>query len=123
LDHRCGSFRADRPFSAEGQQHHPAGVPRPSRCERKKALIAFGKPGWQRRLEQAIRQWWFELTLPGKLDKAEADWHATQPTDPLPVIVHHEIDEQLQTGDSRLLGGAMTIRSPWSDAQQQDPPD
>jgi hypothetical protein len=33
---------------------------------------------------------------------------------PDPVIEHHPIDEELQTGDSRLLGGAMEIKSPWS---------
>jgi hypothetical protein len=32
---------------------------------------------------------------------------------PKPVIVHHTIDEQLQTGDSRLLGGGMSIQAPW----------
>jgi hypothetical protein len=110
---RSGSIRADCFVSAEGQQHYPAGVPRSPRYQGKKDL---GKT-W----EQAAREWWFETTLPGKLDKAEADWHATQPTDPLPVIVHHEIDEQLQTGDSRLLGGAMSIHAPWSDGNQQDP--
>jgi hypothetical protein len=36
------------------------------------------------KLEFAIRQWWFEKTLPAKLDKAEADWHATQPSDTPP---------------------------------------
>jgi hypothetical protein len=79
----------------------------------KKRLISFGKPGWQRRLEFAIRQWWFELTLPAKLDKAEAAWHATQPTAPDPIIVEHPIDDTLQTGDSRLLGGGMSIHAPW----------
>lgn len=32
---------------------------------------------------------------------------------PVPVIVHHPIDETVQTGDSQLLGGAMSIQSPW----------
>jgi len=36
-------------------------------------------------------------------------------TDPLPepVIIYHPIDDQLQTGDSRLLGGGMSIQAPW----------
>jgi hypothetical protein len=38
------------------------------------------------------------------------------------VIVQHEINDELQTGNSRLLGGAMSIHAPWSDAHQQDPP-
>ena len=95
------------------QQHRPTGIPDPERAEGKKALISFGKPGWQRRLEFAIRQWWFELTLPAKLDKAEADWHATQPKAPDPIIIEHPIDDTLQTGDSRLLGGGMSIHAPW----------
>lgn len=31
---------------------------------------------------------------------------------PEPVIIHHPIDDQLQTGDSRLLGGEMSIKAP-----------
>ena len=31
----------------------------------------------------------------------------------VPVIVHHPIDETVQTGDSQLLGGAMSIHSHW----------
>jgi hypothetical protein len=90
------------------------GVPCAARHPSKKALISFGKPGWQRRLEFAIRQWWFELTLPAKLDKAEADWHEAQPSDtPPPVVLEHPVDPQLQTGDSRLLGGGMSIHAPW----------
>jgi hypothetical protein len=42
-------------------------------------------------------------------------WHAAQPTTPDPVIIEHPIDDVLQTGDSRLLGGPMEIKSPWSD--------
>jgi len=85
-------------------------------------LIRFGKPGWERKLEFAIRQWWFEKTLPAKLDKAEADWHATQPPNiPPPIVVDHPIDDTLQTGESRLLGGAMSIHAPWS-REQPDPP-
>jgi len=30
-----------------------------------------------------------------------------------PVITHHPIDDTLQTGDSRLLGGGMSIQAPW----------
>ena len=34
-------------------------------------------------------------------------------TPPEPVICHHPIDDKLQTGDSRLLGGGMSIQAPW----------
>ena len=34
-------------------------------------------------------------------------------TPPEPVITHHPIDKKLQTGDSLLLGGGMSIQAPW----------
>jgi hypothetical protein len=52
--------------------------------------------------------------LPAKLDQAEADWHAAQPAAPEPVITHHAVDDNLQTGESRKLGGATEIKAPWS---------
>nr|QNJ59862.1 MAG: hypothetical protein [Bacteriophage sp.] len=51
--------------------------------------------------------------LPAKLDQAERDWHAAQPAEPEPVVIEHPVDDPLQTGDSRLLGGAMEIKAPW----------
>jgi len=30
-----------------------------------------------------------------------------------PVIQHHPVDTEAQTGDSRLLGGPISIHSPW----------
>jgi hypothetical protein len=61
-----------------------------------------------------VREWWFELTLPAKLDQAEADWHASQPAMTLPpTIVHHPVDPTQQTGDSVQLGGPMSIHAPW----------
>lgn len=47
------------------------------------------------------------------IDAAEDAWHAAQPKAPDPVIIEHPIDDTLQTGDSRLLGGAMEIRAPF----------
>jgi len=40
---------------------------------------------------------------------------AQEKIDPPPehVITHHPIDDSLQTGDSRLLGGGMSIQAPW----------
>jgi hypothetical protein len=64
----------------------------------------------------------FEQTLKPRLDREEQRWHQAQPIDLKPVIVHHEIDDTLQTGDSRLLGGAMSIHAPWTDDAKQDPP-
>ena len=122
LDRRCGWFRVDRVIpKIKSQQHHSACLPSPERLKSKKGLIGFGKPGWQRRLEQAIRQWWFEKTLPAKLDAAEAEWHRSQPPDmPPPTVVEHPINDN-QTGTSRLLGGPISIHAPWN-RDQQDPP-
>ena len=49
------------------------------------------------------------------IDQQVDAWHAAQPADPDPVIIEHPIDPVLQTGDSQLLGGAMEIKSPWSE--------
>jgi hypothetical protein len=32
---------------------------------------------------------------------------------PIQMIIEHPIDDTLQTGDSRLLGGGMSIHAPW----------
>jgi len=61
------------------------------------------------------RDFKFQATLEPRLDRAEADWHASQPLPPPPVIIHELPDDELQTGESRKLGGAMEIKSPWSD--------
>lgn len=114
LDHRCCRQRTDRSQSPQEQQHHPTGAADPDSHQGKKGLIGFGKPGWQRKLERAINDWWFYKTLPAKIDKAEADWHATQPEmTPPPVVIEHPVDESQQTGDSRLLGGPISIHAPW----------
>jgi len=47
------------------------------------------------------------------IDKQVDAWHKTQPEPPAPIIVEHPIDDTLQTGDSRLLGGGMSIHAPW----------
>jgi hypothetical protein len=47
------------------------------------------------------------------IDQQVDVWHEAQPEPPAPVIVEHPIDDTLQTGDSRLLGGAMEIKAPW----------
>ena len=47
------------------------------------------------------------------IDQQVDAWHESQPEPPAPVIVEHPIDETQQTGDSRLLGGGMSIHAPW----------
>ena len=49
------------------------------------------------------------------IDQQVDAWHAAQPTAPDPVIIEHPINPVLQPGDSQLLGGAMEIKSPWSE--------
>ena len=48
------------------------------------------------------------------IDQQVNAWHAAQPKAPDPVIIEYPIDDSVQTGDSRLLGGPMEIKSPWS---------
>ena len=61
-----------------------------------------------------MRRWLFERALPARLDAAEAEWHAAQPPAAAPpVVIDHAIDPELQTGDSQLLGGPMSIHAPW----------
>jgi hypothetical protein len=70
-------------------------------------------------LRHHLRKWAqdnkFEKTLKPRLDREEERWHASQPLSPKPVIIYSLPDDELQTGESRKLGGAMEIKSPWSD--------
>ena len=47
------------------------------------------------------------------IDKVVEEWHEAQPAAPAPINIEHPIDDTLQTGESRLLGGAMEIKAPW----------
>jgi hypothetical protein len=47
------------------------------------------------------------------IDQQVDAFHAAQPKAPDPVIIEHPIDPVLQTGDSALLGGGMSIHAPW----------
>lgn len=55
-----------------------------------------------------------------RLDREIEAWHAAQPPEPGPVIIDHPIDTERQTGESRKLGGPMSIHAPWSE-QIRDP--
>jgi hypothetical protein len=76
-------------------------------------LVRFGDPTWQQQLQQWAQDFKFRATLAPRLDREEERWHAAQPAEPEPVVTHHAVDDTLQTGDSRLLGGAMEIKAPW----------
>lgn len=84
--------------------------------------MRFGNKDWRHKVQRAAQDYKFQATLKPRLDNAIEDWHATQPSPPKPVVVNEPINDELQTGDSRLLGGAMSISSPWSDGPKQDPP-
>jgi hypothetical protein len=58
-------------------------------------------------MHREIQRRKFEATLPQKLDKAEEDWHATQPPMMPPPV---QIDD-------------LHIRAPWFDEQNTDPTD
>ena len=78
-------------------------------------LARFGQKTWRDHLRKAAQDYKFEKTLGPKLDRAEADWLADQPVTPTPVVVHELPNDELQTGESRKLGGAMQIKAPWLD--------
>jgi hypothetical protein len=63
--------------------------------------------------DQEARQLINEHRTIASIDKQVDAWHETQPEPPAPIIVEHPIDDTLQTGDSRLLGGGMSIHAPW----------
>ena len=63
--------------------------------------------------DQEARQLINEHKTIASIDKQVDAWHETQPEAPQPIIVEHPIDDTLQTGDSRLLGGGMSIHAPW----------
>ena len=77
-------------------------------------LWRFGDKDWRDHLRQWAQDYKFHATLPAKMDQAETEWHAAQPVEPSPVIIHDLPNDELQTGESRKLGGAMEIKSPWS---------
>jgi hypothetical protein len=85
--------------------------------------VRFGDKTWKDHLRKAAQDHKFHATLKPRLDRTIQDWHNSQPPNlPPPVVLDHPLDPELQTGESRLLGGAMSIHSPWSDANDKAPP-
>lgn len=77
-------------------------------------LARFGDKDWRHHLRKWAQDNKFEKTLKPRLDREEQHWHAAQSLPPTPVIIHELPDDERQTGESRKLGGAMEIKSPWS---------
>lgn len=57
-----------------------------------------------------------KLTL--EINRVKAEMQAMDPA-PKPVITEHPIDETLQTGESRLLGGGISIQAPWKSESEE----
>ena len=66
-----------------------------------------------RQPDAEVRQLINEQKTLASINQQVDAWHAAQPKPPAPVIIEHPIDDTLQTGDSRLLGGAMEIKAPF----------
>ena len=104
----------------ESQQHHPACLPDPPHTEAKKGLIwQFDTRSDFERAQRYIERKKFETTLPAKIDVAVAEAAAIidreiERQKPQPIYTEQPINDELQTGDSRDLGGKMRIQSPWS---------
>lgn len=85
--------------------------------------MRFGDKTWLDHLRKIAQDHKFHATLQPRLDRTIQDWHDSQPPDlPPPVVLDHPLDPELQTGESRLLGGAMSIHAAWSDDHKQAPP-
>ena len=63
--------------------------------------------------DQEARQLINEHKTIASIDKQVGVWHEAQPDPPPPAIVEHPIDDTLQTGESQLLGGGISIHAPW----------
>jgi len=50
--------------------------------------------------------------MAAEIARVKAEMEYSEPTEE-PVIIEHEIDKKIQTGDSALLGGAISIHAPY----------
>jgi len=104
----------------ESQQHRATGVPNPAVTEAKKGLIwTFDTRSDFERAQRYIARKKFETTLPAKIDVAVAEAAAVidreiERQKPKPIYTEQPVNNELQTGDSRDLGGEMRIQSPWT---------
>jgi hypothetical protein len=109
----------------ESQQHRAANLPSPSHTEAKKGLIwTFDTRSDFERAQRYIARKKFETTLPAKIDVAVAEAAAVidreiERQKPKPIYTEQPVNDELQTGDSRDLGGEMRIQSPVNPAFDQ----
>ena len=88
-------------------------------------LWRYDKRDWRHRLLRVAEKVKFEATLTPRLDREierinkvidlENERFKRQP-----IIKHEDVTPE-QTGDSRLLGGPMSISSPWNDDDPEPP--
>ena len=77
-------------------------------------LFRFGDKDWRDKLKKAAQDYKFNATLKPRIDREVEKFQASQPPImPAPIIIEEPIDKELQTGESMLLGGPMSIHSPW----------
>ena len=88
-------------------------------------LWRYDKRDWRHHLLRAAQKAKFHATLTPRLDREiekvnqvidlEIERNKRQP------VIKHEEPTPEQTGDSRLLGGPMSISSPWNDDDPEPP--
>ena len=124
MDRAGRSVGIDRTIAAEIEQPGTASVASPVRNQAGKGLRPNVGPVAvtvfsTRPRDAEVKRLVNEAKTIASIDKRVDAFHAAQPKAADPVIIEHPIDDSLQTGDSRLLGGAMEIKSPWSDLNRK----
>ena len=88
-------------------------------------LARFGDKGWRDHLRKAAQDHKFYATLKPRLDREIDKVNKVIDLEDerlkrRPVVKHEDLTPE-QTGDSRLLGGPMSISSPWNDDDPEPP--
>lgn len=72
-----------------------------------------------------LKKLWFEAKLKARLDMIELENRIESEIERekqnKPIYIEHPIDPELQTGESKKLGGAMELRAPWYTDELQPP--
>jgi hypothetical protein len=71
-----------------------------------------------------LKKFWFEIKLDAKLDQIELENQIESQLErerqAEPIYIEHPVDDELQTGESRLLGGAIELKAPWCNESQAE---
>lgn len=72
-----------------------------------------------------LKKLWFEAKLKARLDMIELENRIESEIERekqnKPIYIEHPIDPELQTSESKKLGGAMELRAPWYTDELQPP--